>query len=213
MLYNSVSFSPNSQLQLNTMRKAFKQESKSEISLPQVLNKSRIFWCFIVSSIWLLTSCGEAQPLNTVDKVDLSKYAGKWYEISKSPNSFEDNLTCVTAEYALREDGKISVTNRGYDTTSNKWDVAEGVAKRPDVNAQGQLKVSFFRPFYGDYYIMALEEDYSAALVGSPDRKYLWVLSRTETLDQKIMDKYVALAKELDFNVELLERTVRGKDC
>lgn len=119
-------------------------------------------------------------PIRSVTQLDLHRYAGRWYEIARFPNRFERGCVAVTADYALTEDGQISVTNTcrqgGFD---GEVDVAEGRAR---VEAPGQLSVNFvwFLPFIrGDYWVLHIAEDYSLAVVGEPGRDYGWVLSRT----------------------------------
>ena len=129
-----------------------------------------------------LSSCKTTNDLVTVQEVNLDKYIGTWYEIARLPNRFEKNMKCVTANYSFKENGKIKVTNKGYLTTKNKYSTANGTAWIPNPDFQGRLKVSFFWPFSGDYYIIELDENYKYVLVGDPARKYLWVLSRTPNL-------------------------------
>ena len=137
-------------------------------------------------------------PVTTVSTVDLSRYAGLWYEVAKIPNRFQKQ--CVrgtTAQYALRDDGRISVVNRCVKEDGST-DEASGVAKIVDTASNAKLKVSFvsflgWRPFWGDYWVIGLDADYRWAIVGTPDRKYGWVLSRTPSLDADAMDAIFAI--------------------
>jgi apolipoprotein D and lipocalin family protein len=138
-------------------------------------------------------------PLETVDKVDIEKYKGSWYEIARFEHRFEEGCKNVTATYELRDDGKIKVINRCTDIESNKRKEATGVAYAVD-DTNSKLKVSFFRPFYGDYWIIDLDKEYRYALVGSPDRKYLWILSRTKTIDEKTKAMILAKLPALKFD-------------
>lgn len=159
------------------------------------------FLLYIISILNLL-SCKTPQELQTVKTVDLQKYEGTWYEIARLPNRFEKGLTCITATYTLKENGKIEVLNEGRLIENTKEiKKATGKAWVPDNNYPGQLKVQFFWPFSGDYYIISLDEEYQYVLVGSPDRKYLWVLSKTKELDQKVFLKLIEIAKEHRFEV------------
>lgn len=143
-----------------------------------------------------------AQP---VEDFTLEKYLGKWYEIARMDHSFERGLSNVTAEYSLRDDGGVKVTNRGFKTAANKWKDAEGKAYFVEDASIGKLKVSFFGPFYGAYNVIALDEkDYQWALVVGPDTKYLWILSRTPKLDQVIVEQLLSQAKSLGFNTDEL---------
>jgi apolipoprotein D and lipocalin family protein len=120
-----------------------------------------------------------------VTSVDLNRYKGTWYEIARLPNFFEKKLKCISATYTLRDDGKITVLNRGnYITNPLKSTSSEGVAWVPDKSQTAKLKVQFFWPFSGDYWIMYLEKDYRYVLVGDPSLKYLWILSREKKMDE-----------------------------
>lgn len=131
-----------------------------------------------------------------VKEVDLNRYLGKWYEVARFDHKFERDLTHCTAEYTLKEEGKIKVVNRG--NKNGKWDTAEGKAKTTDT--PGLLRVSFFGPFYSDYRILLLDPDYTYALVGSASDSYLWILSRTPEL------------KPIDRGAILMEAQTRGYD-
>ncbi len=152
------------------------------------------------------------EELSTVKNVDLNQYAGLWYEIARFPNSFEKGLECVTATYTLKDNGKIEVLNKGH-VSENKQKVktAKGTARIPDVNFPGQLKVSFFWPFSGDYYIIALDKNYQYALVGDPSRKYLWVLSKNKTLEPAIYDNLLDIAQKNGFDTSKLVKI--NQDC
>ena len=116
----------------------------------------------------------------TVESVDLNKYLGTWYEIARFPHSFEKGLVGVTANYSFRKDGKIRVLNQGYKgTLDGKLSRAEGKAKIPDPDDTSRLKVSFFLFFYGDYFVLELDESYQWAMIGSSSPNYFWILSRT----------------------------------
>jgi len=133
----------------------------------------------------------------TVEKVELQKFLGTWYEIARFDHSFERGLVGVTATYSLREDGKIKVLNKGYKNSLNgKLSIAEGKAKIPDANVQGKFKVAFFWFFYADYNILELDsENYQWALIGSSSDKYLWILCRIPQMDDKIYQMLIDKAK------------------
>ena len=150
-----------------------------------------------------LLSCKSTADLTTVEKVDLNKYAGTWYEIARLPNSFERNMKCVTATYSLKESGKISVKNRGYlPDPKGKWKTAKGKAWIPDKEFPGRLKVTFFWPFAGNYYILVLDENYQYALVGDPSREYLWVLAREQSLDSSVYSTLMDHAGQKGFDTQ-----------
>ena len=111
---------------------------------------------------------------SVVSSVDLVKYQGTWFEIARLPNFFEKKLKCITATYTLRDDGKITVLNKGnFITEPHKASSSTGVAWVQDKASPAKLKVQFFWPFSGDYWIMYLDQDYRYVLVGEPDLKYL----------------------------------------
>ena len=140
-----------------------------------------------------------------VENFTLDNYLGKWYEIARLDHSFERGLSNVTAEYSLRDDGGVRVINRGFKTSDNKWEEAEGKAYFVDDSSTGKLKVSFFGPFYGAYNVIALDKEaYQWSLVVGPNTDYLWILSRTPVLDQVIVEQLLSQAKSYGFNTEEL---------
>jgi apolipoprotein D and lipocalin family protein len=153
-----------------------------------------------------LLACGSKIPLDTVANVDLSKYAGTWHEIASYPSSFQKGCNCTTATYTVM-DGQVKVENRCY--RDGKWDGITGKAFTVEGFGNARLKVQFFWPFRGDYYIMELADDYSHALVGHPNRDYLWVLSRTPEMDPDIYARLLAKATKARFDTSRLVRTPR----
>ncbi|WP_210488201.1 lipocalin family protein [Rufibacter aurantiacus] len=143
-------------------------------------------------------------PLPTVSSVDLQRYAGKWYEIAVIPNRFEKGCHCTTAVYTPRE-GYVEVNNScRKGSASGKEDGALGKAFPVEGSNNTKLRVQFFWPFRGDYWILDLPDDYSHALVGSPDRKYLWILARTRTLDATVYNQLEQKAQTLGFDTRKL---------
>ena len=166
----------------------------------------------IMASVLTLFSCKSNADLATVPELDITKYAGLWYEIARLPNSFEKGLDCTTANYTLLDNGKIEVKNKGRKTEKeNKISDIKGTAWVPDPAHPAQLKVRFFWPFAGDYWVIALGDNYEYALVGAPNRKYLWILGREKTMDEATYTKLVTLAKEKGFETSNLERI--NQDC
>ena len=157
----------------------------------------------IFTAMLSILSCSKA-PLETVGQVDIQEYSGTWYEITRLPNSFEKGLKCVTATYTLKDNGKIKVENKGVRSDGKVSDI-EGTAWQPSSDHPGRLKVRFFWPFSGDYYIMKLADDYSYALVGSPSRKFLWVLSRTVNMEDETISSLLGYAKENGFATDKME--------
>jgi apolipoprotein D and lipocalin family protein len=140
-----------------------------------------------------------------VPHVELEKYLGKWYEIAHLPARFQEGCSDTTATYTLSKDGSISVLNEC--TRNGKVKQAKGKAKVVDKNTGAKLKVTFFWPFYGDYWIIKLGNDYEYAVVGTPNRKYLWILNRTPKMDDNLYSQITKFAKSKGFNVEDLIRT------
>lgn len=137
-------------------------------------------------------------PLQTVSSVDLNKYLGKWYEIYRLPNWFEDDdCVTVTAEYGLRDDGGVSVLNTCHK--ASKKEEARGIAKIVEGSSNSKLRVSFFRPFYGDYWILDLASDYSWVLIGEPAGKYFWILARDKKLSPELEESLLVKAEKLGY--------------
>ena len=150
----------------------------------------------------------DAPPLEVVDSVDLDRYLGRWYEIASYPAWFQKNCTAVTADYSLREDGKIKVVNSCRKSTlDGKPKQSTGRAKVVEGSNNAKLKVSFFGPFWGDYWIIDLDPDYQWAVVGVPNRKYLWILSRTPQMDETVYDGIISRLQEKRYDPAHLNRT------
>lgn len=140
---------------------------------------------------------------STVREVDIPRYMGVWYEIARYENSFEKDMTNVTATYTLKANGRIKVENAGFRNGERKK--ATGRAKLPDPKEPGKLKVAFFLWFYADYYILELDrENYNYALVGSSSDKYLWILSRTRQLPKDVLDRLLNLASQRGYDTQKL---------
>jgi apolipoprotein D and lipocalin family protein len=160
-------------------------------------------------SLWLtlfFTGCvGIPEKVKPIDNFKVQNYLGKWYEIARLDHSFERGLTRVTAEYALREDGGLKVTNRGYSAKENRWKEAIGKAYFVNETTKGYLKVSFFGPFYGSYVIFDLDqENYQYSLVCGPNTSYLWILARTPEIEAAVKNRLVAKAASLGFDTSKL---------
>lgn len=152
------------------------------------------------------------KELPVVDKVDLNKYAGKWYEIGAIPEKHEKGCSNVTAEYTLTDEGYVRVINKCVkDVIEGTEDSAEGKAYPVKGTNNAKLKVEFQWPFKGDYWIIDLDKDYKYAMVGHPERKYLWILSRTQTLDTEIYDSLVKKAESLGYDISKIRKTEHYK--
>jgi len=154
----------------------------------------------------LLSGClGMPESVKPVQGFELDRYLGKWYEVARLDHSFERGMDQVTAEYSLRDDGGVRVLNRGYSVEKNKWSEAEGKAYFVGKSDEGYLKVSFFGPFYGSYVVFDMDqENYQYAFISGPDTSYLWFLSRTPTVDPKLLARFVEQARSLGFDTDQL---------
>lgn len=149
-------------------------------------------------------------PLEAVAHVDLSRYVGTWYEIANFPQSFQRGCTATTATYTLRADGDIDVLNRcRKGSLDGKEKSALGRARVVDRTTNAKLEVSFFRPFWGDYWIIDLADDYSYAVVGHPGRDYLWILARDPAMAEATFQGIVARLQAKGYETSRLVRTLQ----
>lgn len=154
-------------------------------------------------------------PPDTVEDLDLDRYLGSWYEIASYPQWFQEGCEATTAQYSLREDELLDVLNRCI--VEGELIEAQGLARPVDLD-RGKLEVSFFGPFWGDYWVLDLGEangssaPYTHALVGAPSRDALWILSRTPSLDDDTLDAIVERIEELQFSPDRLQVTEQPVD-
>jgi apolipoprotein D and lipocalin family protein len=168
-------------------------------------SESLLIIVVLLISFLIARGGGTGDQLTVVDSVNITKYAGLWYEIARIPNSFQKNCSgIVTAMYELRQDGKLNVINRctREDGSSSK---VKGIAKIVDPESNARLKVSFVQIlgislFWGDYWIIGLDENYEWAIVGSPGRKYGWILSREPEMADSTMQKIFTLLETKNYN-------------
>ena len=152
-----------------------------------------------------------AQTLQTVSNVDLNRYLGKWYEIASYPQRFQKGCHCTTAEYTLSDKDFVVVENRcNRDSINGKQSYIKGKAFVVKNSGNAKLKVQFFWPFKGKYWIIDLANDYSYAVVSHPNKKYLWILSRTSKLNDTVYNKIISRLKEKDFDLTKLKVTVQN---
>jgi apolipoprotein D and lipocalin family protein len=157
--------------------------------------------------------CGGLNPpLAVVNEVELGRYTGRWYEIARYPNSFERGCVGVTADYSLREDGRINVLNTCVegDLDGNVRTI-QGIARVVDEETNAKLAVAFFGPFEGDYWVLELGEDYEYAVVGEPSRRFLWILSREPVLDDALLDGILSRLPERGYDPESLEFVLQAE--
>ena len=180
----------------------------------------------ISCALWgLAAQVGAVQPaapqagkLSTIASLDVPRYMGTWYEIAKFPNRFQkDCVSHTTATYSLRDDGTVAVVNRCRQA-DGKQEVAEGVAKQIGGSTAPTLKVRFapaifsFLPFvWGDYWVVDLDANYQLAAVSEPEGEYLWILSRTPTVDAAQYQALVARLASKGLDVKRLQMTPQGQ--
>lgn len=165
----------------------------------------------------LLSACGGGGdyrdtdvPMESVSQLDVERYAGTWYEIARFPNSFEEDCAGVTAEYSIRDDGKITVVNTcRKGGLQGEVDRAEGVAR---IVAPGQLKVKFVKwlPFEGDYWVLDVSEGYDLAVVGTPSGDFGWILARSPQIDEAAKDRAREVLRADGYDVDQLHWTEQG---
>lgn len=174
----------------------------------------------LLAALLGLAACGATQPTaetpRTVESVDLSRYLGLWHEVARLPQRFQDSATLrceeVTAEYAPLDGGRISVRNACVNALdpARPSRVATGQARVVEGSNNTRLRVSFFWPFFGDYWVFGLDPEYRWAVVGSPSRRSLWVLSRTPVLEAAEMERALAAARAAGFDLAPLILAPRG---
>jgi apolipoprotein D and lipocalin family protein len=156
------------------------------------------------------TTTSDSRELQTVPYVDLERYAGKWYEIASFPNRFQKGCHSTTAEYTLSEKGYVIVENRcNRGSIKGKQSCIRGKAFVEKNSGNAKLKVQFFWPFKGKYWIIELADDYSYAVVSHPNKKYLWILSRTSKMDDKIYQQIISRLKVKGFDLSKLQITAQ----
>lgn len=175
-------------------------------------------WKAISTMLILLSACvsvdtKDMKPLKTVDFVDLERYAGEWYEIARYAHRFQKGCLGSKATYRLENNGKITVVNECYEESpSEKRRSVKGKAWVADKKNNAKLRVSFFWPFAGDYWIIDLGRDYEYAVVGHPKRKYLWILSRIPELDRETYESILHRLEQQEYDTSKLIQTANLKE-
>lgn len=169
---------------------------------------------FLMNTILLLNGCSvfssnNYPPLETVPAVDVNKYLGKWFEIASLPFSRQEGCSCTTAEYEILEAGVLKVTNTCRK--EGEIDQATGKAFVVEETNNSKLKVQFFWPFKGDYWIIDLADDYSYAVVGVPSRRYCWILSRNAFMSDETYEGILNRVKVKGFDISRFNKTLQ--DC
>lgn len=163
------------------------------------MKPTSIFYSALLSFFGLIRPGSE--EVKTVPHVDINRYMGRWYEISSYPQWYEKGLTGVSAFYTLKSD-YVEVLNAGYK--KGRLQEVRGVARVVEGSGNAKLKVSFFRPFYGKYWIVDLAEDYCWVVVSNPDRSTLWILCRTKTMDTTLYQTILEKLKTSGFDISKL---------
>ena len=164
-----------------------------------------------LSFFYVLCPAWSDAPLSVVKKVDLKRYVGKWFEIASYPAWFQKGCTGTTAEYSLLSNGKIQVLNRCYKgSLDGQLKESKGKAEVVDTVTNAKLKVWFFWPFKGNYWIIELDTDYQWAVVGEPSRKYLWILSRTPIMEEAVYQGILQRLSQKGYDPEKLRKTVQA---
>ena len=170
------------------------------------MNKLFNLVCSMILCALGLSACNNDNiNTSTVAELNLTRFAGQWYEVARFDHSFERGLVGCMATYTINDDGTIKVLNTGYKgSLDGKYNEAVGKARRPNDAEPGKLEVAFFWNFYSPYYVMELAEDYRYALIGSKKSKYLWILSRTPKLNGADMDYLLKSAQNRGYNTNEL---------
>lgn len=159
-----------------------------------------MFLCVALTNAACASTPVDAVP---VANLDGDRYLGTWYEIARLDHSFERGLNEVTATYSRRDDGGIKVENKGCKAEKSEWSEATGKAYFTNGETTGQLKVSFFGPFYGKYIVFDLDEkDYGYAYVSGGSTKYLWLLSRTQDVSEARRSDFISKAQALGYDTD-----------
>lgn len=158
--------------------------------------------------VTLISSSATCQELETVQSVDVNRYAGKWFEIASFPQKFQEGCHCTTAEYTATDEGYIIVENRcNRGAIDGPESYIKGKAFITKKSGNAKLKVQFFWPFRGKYWIIDLADDYSYAVVGHPNRNYLWILSRSPQMNNEVYDGILKRLSEKGFDLNKLKKT------
>lgn len=173
------------------------------------MNRPPVFAALCVLLAGSALSCASYPPLDVVPRVEIDRYVGTWYEIASIPVSQQEGCSCTTAEYSVIEEGVLRVVN----TCKKEGETDQAEAKAfvvPNSN-NAKLKVQFFWPFRGDYWVLELDDDYRWAVVGVPSRKYVWVLSRSPFMDEDTLKLLLERIAAKGFDAAKIQKTVH--DC
>jgi apolipoprotein D and lipocalin family protein len=169
-----------------------------------------VIFIFFIAAGAARKAGAQVKPLEVVPFVDVQRYLGTWYEIATIPQRFQKGCVGVTAHYSLRSDGDIDVVNVcRKETLDGKQRSVRGKAWIVDKKTNAKLKVRFFWPFSGAYWIIELDKDYQWAVVGHPNRKYLWILSRTPQMDGAVYDELLKRIAAKGYDLNKIKKTLQ----
>ncbi len=174
------------------------------------MNRTFSFGLALAISFFLLVGCASNRPLPTVPSVDLQRYSGRWYEAARLRNRFQADNEGAIAEYRPLSPSTVAVKNTALKPNGETRSIT-GVAEVVPNSRGARLRVKFNGPAglipvsdSGNYWIIALDANYHTAMVGTPDRKFLWILSRSRTADAKTVASDLTLATKLGFPIDRL---------
>ena len=169
--------------------------------------KNKIILASVISviSLGLFSSCTSIpEKAKAIENFNVNRYLGTWYEIARSDNRFERNMDNVVAKYSLKNNDELVVFNSGYNFEKKEWKSITGSAKFRKDKTTAALKVTFFKPFYGAYNVIAIDKDYKYALVAGNNLNYLWLLSKQKSMPENIKQQYLKQAKEIGYDTSKL---------
>lgn len=184
----------------------FSNLNKKYIAMKKI-NNYWILGATAVAGFVLFTACKSVKVpagVEVVKNFKLESYMGSWYEIARFDFKHEKNMSHVTANYTLKDDGSVEVVNKGYDYVKGKWKEAKGKAKFINTPDEGALKVSFFGPFYSGYNVVAMDPDYENVLVFGETTDYIWILSRNKTIPESVKNAFLKKAKSHGYDLNRL---------
>lgn len=167
------------------------------------MNRILNIFCATFASLGISCNGVSETEIKTASNVDAKEYMGTWYEVARFENSFEKGLRNAQAKYTLNDDKTVTVINSGENKNGNR-SFTKGKAYAPNPKDFSKLRVCFFWPFYGDYYILELDENYQWALIGGRNKDYLWILSRTENLPSETIDLILKKAESRGYDTKKL---------
>ncbi|RKS87219.1 apolipoprotein D and lipocalin family protein [Orbus hercynius] len=171
----------------------------------------KTLWKRLLSKL-ILTRVSVPRGIKPISHFQPEQYLGKWYEIARLDNRFEQGLINVYAHYSYRDDNGLKVINRGYNKQKDQWQESIGKAYFLDTPNIAALKVSFFGPFYGGYHVVKIDPNYQVALVVGSTNRYLWILARTPSISDKIKTEYIQMAKSLGFDISKLNFDIQTNE-